>query len=195
MFIFQNMIMKVKEIIANIVAVIIIVMFFITMFVFILFYCANSATALKDSLTTLGSFFGGIATLTTAYVACLLFNDWRDEKRYLIEVGFTENAISAIELIEDKLFVFHTSKIEDLSMVKKNFYYLYKLVTSRDWRTTSVEKYKTYHLEAARIIMDLTIKGENELNEDERKVILKYRGVLSSVKDELVELKLTLLKD
>lgn len=187
--------MKVKEKIVNILSIIFIVTLFLMSFTFIIFHNTDSATALKDAWSTLGSFFGGVATLTTAYVALLLFNDWRDEKRYLIEVGFIEDAISAIESIEDKLFVLHTGKIENLPMVKKKFYYLYKLITSRNWKAVSIEKYKIDHLDAAKIIMDLAIKGENELNADERKVILKYRGVLSSLKDELVELKLTLLMD
>lgn len=37
---------------------------------------------LKDSLAITASFFGGFATLTAAYIASKLFNDWRDEKEY-----------------------------------------------------------------------------------------------------------------
>ncbi|NNP71286.1 hypothetical protein A7P53_00060 [Acinetobacter defluvii] len=102
--------MKVKEIIVNIVAVILIVMFFITMFVFILFHYANSATALKDSLTTLGSFFSGIATLTTAYVAFILYSDWRFAKKFDIQLSYLnriqDNAIKLRSIIHSHRYFF-----------------------------------------------------------------------------------------
>ncbi|MCF0265465.1 hypothetical protein KW868_13495 [Acinetobacter guillouiae] len=51
---------------------------------FILFYYLNSSTGIKDAWSTIASFFGGFTTLTAAYIASKLFNDWRDEQAYLL---------------------------------------------------------------------------------------------------------------
>ena len=50
----------------------------------ILFEFKGSSTSLKDTWSIVSSLFGGIATLAAAYIASLLFNDWRAQER----VGF-----------------------------------------------------------------------------------------------------------
>ncbi|WP_407581130.1 hypothetical protein [Acinetobacter pittii] len=55
----------------------------ITIFIFgVIYYLMlnanNSAGIIKESLTLTANFFGGIATLAAAYVATILFNDWKE---------------------------------------------------------------------------------------------------------------------
>ena len=51
---------------------------------FILIDPDSSNYPLKEALSITASFFGGFATLTAAYIASKLFNDWRDEQTYLL---------------------------------------------------------------------------------------------------------------
>lgn len=95
--------MKVKEIIVNILSIIFTVMLFVMAFTFIIFHYSDSTTALKDAWSTLGSFFGGIATLTTAYVASLLFNDWRDQHRAAYTTSIADNIGNIVSEIFQKL--------------------------------------------------------------------------------------------
>lgn len=55
---------------------------------------------LKDALAITASFFGGFATLTAAYVASRLFNDWREQKKYDIISQLTMDA--SLDLIRAK---------------------------------------------------------------------------------------------
>lgn len=71
------MIMKVKEKIVNIFSIIFITVLFIMAFTFIIFHHNGSSGALKDAWSILGSFFGGIATLTTGYIAFIIFDGWK----------------------------------------------------------------------------------------------------------------------
>ena len=100
--------MKTKILIINIIASLFVVMIFLIALTFILFHYQSSPTALKDSWSTVGSFFGGIATLTAAYVASLLFNDWRFEKDHETKSIYLNNAIQ-------KLSEIHSSLIESRS--------------------------------------------------------------------------------
>ncbi|MBJ8552668.1 hypothetical protein [Acinetobacter bereziniae] len=51
---------------------------------FVLSDSLPSSQPLKDALSITASFFGGFATLTAAYIASKLFNDWREQKKYEI---------------------------------------------------------------------------------------------------------------
>lgn len=51
----------------------------------VLFLCLDSPSATQAAMNTLGSYFGGIATLWAACVAAYLFNDWRDEHNKTVE--------------------------------------------------------------------------------------------------------------
>ena len=83
---------------------------------------------LKDSLSITASFFGGFATLTAAYIASRLFNDWRDEQSYINKKNEVDKAILTIDSMNDALFVFHTDKLENPNATSKPFYNLYKII-------------------------------------------------------------------
>lgn len=59
----------------------------------------------KDSLSITGSFFGGIATLAAAYIATLLFNDWK-EPYYQEKL---DECIENIYKVSSDLLNYHTS--------------------------------------------------------------------------------------
>lgn len=54
----------------------------------ILFEFNGSATSLKDTWSIVSSLFGGVATLVAAYIASLLFNDWREIKNHDIQINY-----------------------------------------------------------------------------------------------------------
>lgn len=70
--------MKTNEFILNLIAVICLITIFLMAFIFILLHHTDSSATLKDTWTVFGGYFGGFATLTAAYIASKLFNDWRD---------------------------------------------------------------------------------------------------------------------
>lgn len=55
---------------------------FLAIIFWIFFQYSGSASSGKDTLNTLGSYFGGITTLGAAIVAGYLFNDWRDNENF-----------------------------------------------------------------------------------------------------------------
>lgn len=68
---------KIAPIIFSIaVAVIISIFLIISIFCILYFYWGNSS-AVKDSISTVGSIFGGFATLGAAIIAAYLFTDWK----------------------------------------------------------------------------------------------------------------------
>lgn len=66
---------------------------------FILFYYLDTSTGIKDAWSTIASFFGGFATLTAAYIASKLFNDWKEEKKYELENNLLTKILSEIRPI------------------------------------------------------------------------------------------------
>ncbi|TNL58431.1 hypothetical protein [Acinetobacter bereziniae] len=94
--------MKTDNLIQNIVAFAILVTLFLIGFTWIIFDFSKSPTSLKDSLTIVSTLFGGVATLTAAYIASKLFNDWTEQEEYyqkkecinkVIEISETFNKI------------------------------------------------------------------------------------------------------
>lgn len=51
----------------------------ILLFTFIFYLYGGERSVLEDALSMTASFFGGIATLVAAYIASLLFNDWKEQ--------------------------------------------------------------------------------------------------------------------
>lgn len=68
---------------------------------FILFFYLDSATGIKDAWSTIAGFFGGFATLTAAYIASKLFNDWRHQHN--IEIR-TDSSKEILKLYEEVFY-------------------------------------------------------------------------------------------
>ncbi|WP_335955105.1 hypothetical protein [Acinetobacter guillouiae] len=95
--------MKTDNLIQNIVAFAILVTLFLIGFTWIIFDFSKSPSSLKDSLSIVSSLFGGVATLTAAYIASRLFNDWRKEKDHDTKSIYLNNAINNLFEIESNL--------------------------------------------------------------------------------------------
>lgn len=71
--------------------------------------CDKNSNPVINSLTLIGSYAGAITTLAAAYIASLLFNDWRDEAKYKLIIQNRE------KLIAD------TNKLKDLNLEFYNY--------------------------------------------------------------------------
>lgn len=106
--------MKIKDKILNCFAIAFISLLFLFAFTWIIFYFQSSANSLKDTWTIVSSLFGGIATLTAAYIASLLFSDWRDNYNANIRRTLIEEALHSCNLHEANIF----ESIEKVGSVK-----------------------------------------------------------------------------
>ena len=85
-----------------------------------------SIAQIKDSLTLTASFFGGIATLATAYVAASLFNDWRHQasfelkKEHVNEICYLL-ALSYDELHKVKEILINLKKVNKYKILSEDF--------------------------------------------------------------------------
>lgn len=93
---------------------------------FVLSDVKASEQPLKDALSITASFFGGFATLIAAYIASLLFNDWKDEKNYELESKYLENTLLNIAPIFSELMLIRNDsnnlkKIDSIAILKTNY--------------------------------------------------------------------------
>lgn len=95
--------MKIKDKILNCFAIAFISLLFLFAFTWIIFDFQSSANSLKDTWTIVSSLFGGIATLTAAYIASLLFNDWRVEKQFELNKEYLDRLFSLIFDIKNNI--------------------------------------------------------------------------------------------
>jgi len=92
---------------------------------FVLAY--SGPDAMKDALSTTGSYFGAVATLGAAVIAAYLFNDWRVVKQYEIKLDYvltikkqTKELISFINSNRRK-FVKYKFKIKSPNLTMQDF--------------------------------------------------------------------------
>ncbi|WP_288497396.1 hypothetical protein [uncultured Acinetobacter sp.] len=76
---------------------------------FVLIDPDSSSYPLKESLSITASFFGGFATLTAAYIASRLFNDWKDQTRFEINKEIVSQIIQTSAKIYYSLNRFQVS--------------------------------------------------------------------------------------
>lgn len=94
--------------------------FTITYIIFwVLFVCLDSPSATQAAINTLGSYFGGIATLWAACVAAYLFNDWRDQHNKNLEKDISMDLIY-IYLNLNSIGTDFLLKVEDNIQIEEN---------------------------------------------------------------------------
>lgn len=108
---------SIKTSVTKTIAATFIILFFILAFTWIVFDFQESSSSLKDSWGVASSLFSGIATLAAAYIASLLFNDWRDQHKaaYISSVGDNiDNMVSEIfkKIIELDLIILKSEMIK-----------------------------------------------------------------------------------
>lgn len=143
--------------------------------VFILFYYVDNISGIKDAWSTIGGFFGGFATLTAAYIASRLFNDWRFEKDHETKVIYLNNAIKILfeiqsSLLKCKLNTERLMLIEEnlilLSEVKDDFSKSHrdKLITLKANITVIENLFKENQLHETFSIFEQYIKQFDDFN-------------------------------
>lgn len=91
---------NIQKTIANTLAITAIAMLFFFALIFILFNFLKVGAPIKDAWETLGSYFGGITTLVTAYVAMKLYDDWRSPHNLNIETEHKKDILKIIRKIQ-----------------------------------------------------------------------------------------------
>ncbi|EIB7122425.1 hypothetical protein AW812_RS14395, partial [Acinetobacter baumannii] len=95
----------------------------IILFGFIYYLLPNDPqnSKIKDSLSLTASFFGGIATLAAAYIATILFNDWKDQEKYKLHLKFIECISNDCTVLISELrkIAYPTSKIKNAIKIYK----------------------------------------------------------------------------
>lgn len=99
---------------------------FVLTFIVLNQYSPKMADIITNSLTISAGFFGGIATLTAAYVASKLFNDWRDEKKYDLENSLLSNILNNlnpmyVELLTIRNDFFNLKGIDQAYILKSDY--------------------------------------------------------------------------
>lgn len=136
---------------------------------FILFYYLDSATGIKDAWSTIASFFGGFATLTAAYIASRLFNDWKEQHNLQIIALEAKNAFHLFHKQADQIFEF-ISIIEDIEKNESEAK-LSERSIAIDFQNTILEAYNIdkvtmgsfWYLTKGRKIYDLSIEYYKEI--------------------------------
>jgi len=100
---------------------------FATSYYFILIDPDSSNLPLKESLSITASFFGGFATLTAAYIASRLFNDWRLEKDHDTKSIYLNNAIKNLLEIQSNLLNCK-SNVKILKTINENLIIISKFI-------------------------------------------------------------------
>ena len=136
---------------------------------------------LKDALTIAASFFGGIATLTAAFIASKMFNDWRVVSNYEIRLNISKEMLSDIkglrsivsELKEQLDYInnIHSKRIlnanyNDMSKIRTrkqttNLYTNIKILSKITKNELLIEKYENMELRANAIDDKLLILLES----------------------------------
>ena len=92
--------MKIDEnTVKNIIALLFLVLLFIFSFTWIVFDFQKSLSSIKDSWAIVASVFGGFATLTAAYIAYSLYDDWKKPHNLNIESEHKKEVLRVIRKI------------------------------------------------------------------------------------------------
>lgn len=174
-----------------------IVAFIFLLITFWIFYQYSwSVTASKDALSTTGSYFGAVATLSATIVAAYLFNDWKVQKAFDLKLELIDDTLTLIEYLEINLNIISNKNINDLNNSARTFFKLYKILKSNRIGLNLDFKLDKFHLDASKIILDLMLNGERLLTQDEISKIMTYRGYITvTLREKLEEKKFEILDE
>lgn len=86
---------------------------------FVLAY--SGPDAMKDALSTTGSYFGAVATLGAAIIAAFLFNDWKEQHNKNLEKDAVYKILSTLELYHFPLMKLANELLEIRIGLSKGF--------------------------------------------------------------------------
>ncbi|UOH16900.1 hypothetical protein [Acinetobacter sp. NyZ410] len=95
---------------------------------FVLIDPDSSNYPLKEALSITASFFGGFATLTAAFIASKLFNDWKDQHNKQIINNFGLQVYENFTEFEKKLSI-HQQYLQQLDEIIENYDYPVNKIT------------------------------------------------------------------
>lgn len=118
--------MRTKDFVQTIILICVFITIILFGFIYYLLSKDQSNSVIKDSLSLIAGFFGGISTLAAAYVATFLFNDWRDEKNYDLENSLLTNILIDLKPIYVELHKIRSDsnnlkKIDDFLIIKTDY--------------------------------------------------------------------------
>jgi hypothetical protein len=118
--------MRTKDFVQTIILICVFITIILFGFIYYLLSEYPSSSIIKDSLSLIAGFFGGISTLAAAYVATFLFNDWRDEKNYDLENSLLTNILIDLKPIYIELHKIRSDsnnlkKIDDFLIIKTDY--------------------------------------------------------------------------
>lgn len=115
--------MRTKDFVQTIILICVVITIILFGFIYYLLPNDPQNSKIKDSLSLVASFFGGVSTLAAAYVATFLFNDWRDEKNYDLENSLLTNILIDLKPIYVEL---HKIRSDSNNLKKINKYLIIK---------------------------------------------------------------------
>lgn len=86
----------VKSTVANTIVVTFIALLFLFAFTWIIFDFNSLPESLKETWAIVSSLFGGLATLSAAYIGSKLYNDWRAQEKFNRTVRLHDEAVEVI---------------------------------------------------------------------------------------------------
>ncbi|WP_336930326.1 hypothetical protein [Acinetobacter tandoii] len=99
--------MSIKNKVSNTFAICFLLLLFLLTFTWIIFDFNGSTESLKDSWSIVSSLFGGITTLAAAYVATLLYTDWKDPHNSNIEAQHKKQILDIVRSLEQSEEKYH----------------------------------------------------------------------------------------
>lgn len=98
----------------------------------VLFICLDSPSATQAAINTLGSYFGGLATLWAACVAAYLYNDWKEQEKiiflknvaydttnYMTQIMFVMQKFDKTRTNLEQIGILHAKIITNLKILNK----------------------------------------------------------------------------
>lgn len=164
----------------------------------ILFEFKGSSTSLKDTWSIVSSLFGGAATLVAAYIASLLFNDWRELQTGINRSDLAKNTqlslhrlISYLDyyhnLVINKKGVLNATSIPNISKIfidqAENIPKECEALRS-SFHAEYEELYKQFHIDL--MIYENTFQSGLEVDLDR---VLYYRGTIGGMLRDLSQSK------
>lgn len=111
--------------------------FIVVMIIFMGCFSAKQGESrpVYDALYIGGTFFGGFATLTAAYIASRMFNDWKSEKKFELSSNHVEDLLINVLKLKDlnyEFSVYRNSGTENINIEKTKENYLKYIWCFRD---------------------------------------------------------------
>lgn len=169
--------MDIKSKVSKSIAICFIGLLFTFAFTWIIFDFQKSSNSLKDTWTIITSLFSGITTLLAAYIATLLFNDWKEQHNKQILAFEAKKLHLDLSEFMKVIAEFETTKLNidfnyvNLSNIHKQFHNLYGAHSN-----ITIPLLDFMDLSKQNIINELISDTTNQLNQQDLSLKLYKKG-------------------